>query len=376
MAVTQKARDLQAAGRDVLTLSMGELDFETPAPVKEAAIAAIAAGETRYTAVDGTPALKAAITEKYRRDHDFLLSPEEIVATTGGKFLIYAALRATLEPGDEVIIPSPYWVSYPGIVRMCGAVPVILATQAGQGFLPDPQTLKATMTPKTRWILLNFPNNPSGATLPLEHAAALAEVIEAHPRALVLSDDIYELIRFDASPPGPLFAKMKGMRERTLTVNGVSKSHAMTGWRLGFGAGPAPLMAAIRRVAGQTTSNPCSISQAAAVAALGMEPSFLTDWRTALRTRRDLVVRTLNRIEGISCLSPSGAFYVFPDINGVVKRKGLADDTAFCTALLDEEALALVPGSAFGAPGFVRLSFAAADSVLEEAMGRLKRFCA
>ena len=373
MAMSQKARELKAAGRDVISLSMGEPDFDTPAPIRDAAKAAIDAGETRYTAADGTPALKAAIRRKFARDNGLDYADAEVVATSGGKFLVFAAMLATLRPGDEVIIPAPYWVSYPDIVRLAGATPVIVEAGAEEGFVPSVEALEGAITPKARWLFLNSPNNPSGAVFPADRLKAIGEMLERHPGVWLLTDEIYEHLSYGEGAISPV-TLTPSLKQRALIVNGASKAYAMTGWRIGFGAGPAVLMNAIRKLLGQTTSNPCSIAQAATVAALDGDHGFLDDWRRAFRARRDLVVEGLNAA-GLDCPLPEGAFYAFPSCRSLLDAKGpIANDQDFCLALLEEEGVAAVPGSAFGAPGHFRVSYAAGEEALKDALMRISAF--
>ena len=378
MAVTQKARDLKAQGRDVIALSVGEPDFDTPAHIREAAKRAIDEGETRYTAVDGTPALKAAIARKFSRDHGLDYADDAIMATSGGKFLIFAAMLATLRERDEVIIPAPYWVSYPDIVRLAGGVPVIVETKASEGFVPSAEALEAVITEKTRWLFLNSPNNPTGAVIPKSRLAEIGEMLLRHPHVWVLTDDIYEHLSYGEAVT-TLPSVVPALKERTLIVNGASKAYAMTGWRLGFGAGPVPLMAAMRKLAGQATSNPSSVTQAAGVAALDGDHGFLDEWRSVFQARRDLVVSKLNEM-GLDCPTPGGAFYVFPSCKSVLGRQGpggeIGTDGDFCLQLLEETGVAAVPGTAFGAPGHFRVSYATDTAALETSMDRLAQFVA
>lgn len=365
---------MREKGRDVLSLSVGEPDFDTPLHIREAAKQAIDDGLTRYTAVGGTADLKAAICRKFARDASLEYKEDEVIATSGGKFLIFAAMMATLRPGDEVIIPAPYWVSYPDIVRFAGGVPVIVETTQEEGLVPTAEKLEEAITPKTRWLILNSPNNPSGAVISEDRLKEIGELLMRHPEIWVLTDDIYEHISYDASVR-TLPSILPALKDRALVVNGCSKAYAMTGWRLGFGAGPAELISAMVKLAGQSTSNPCSITQAAGVAALNGDHGFLKDWTAAFRTRRDMVVEKLNEIAGVSALTPGGAFYVFPSISGLLgSTASLSDDKAFCEALLEKEGVATVPGSAFGMPGFIRLSYAASTEVLEEGLSRMARF--
>ena len=379
MAVTQKARDLRAGGRDVMALAAGEPDFDTPEHVKDAAIDAIRRGETGYTAVDGIPELKQAVAAKFARDNDLSYDPStEIVVTPGGKYLIYAAMLATLDPGDEVVIPAPYWVSYPDMVRMAGGTPVIAQTRMADEYVLTPDALDAAITPKTRWVILNSPSNPTGGVYGPDATRALADVLRRHPHVWVLTDDMYEHVIYDAE-----FATIAGvapdLKDRTLTMNGASKAYAMTGWRMGYGGGPKRLMDAIRKVGSQSTSNPCSISQHATVAALNGDHGFLAERNAAFRARRDEVHAALNAAPGLSCFLPQGAFYLYPSCEGVIgKRAGdtlIETDIDFANALLEAEAVAVVPGTAFGSSPAFRLSYATDTETLREACARITRFC-
>ncbi|MEM1379065.1 MAG: pyridoxal phosphate-dependent aminotransferase [Pseudomonadota bacterium] len=379
IAISQKARDLKAAGRDVIALAAGEPDFPTPEHIAEAGIQAIRDGKTGYTAVDGIPELKQAVAEKFRRDNDLAYDPaSEVAVTSGGKFMIYAAMVASLNPGDEVIIPAPYWVSYPGIVSLCGGKPVIAKTSEEQCFKLTAEALEAAITDKTRWLILNSPGNPTGAVMDREDLAALAEVLERHPHVWVLTDDIYEHITYDAAF-ATIASVAPALKERTLTMNGASKAYSMTGWRIGFGGGPAPLMASIRKLLGQSTTNPCSISQWAAVAALNGDHSFMADRAAAFRGRRDMLLDAFSAMPGITCAKPEGAFYLYPSVAGLIGRsidgRRLETDVDVCEALLERENVALVPGTAFGLAPFARLSYAASMEQLEEAASRMTRFC-
>lgn len=379
IAMTQRAREMAAAGRDVISLSAGEPDFDPPAHVSEAAARAIAEGRTRYTAPDGIPELKRAVAAKFARDNGLRYAPDEISVGTGGKQVIWNALQATLDPGSEVIVPAPYWASYPDMVRLAGGTPVILPTRAEDGYHLDPQALEAAVTPRTRWLILNAPSNPTGAMYAEAALRAIAEVVLRHPQVLVLSDDIYEHIRYGAPFVTPAQVEPR-LRDRTLTVNGVSKAYAMTGWRIGYAGGPAPLVAAMRKVQSQTTSCPCSVSQWAAVAALDGPQDALAERSAAFERRRDLVVAALADCPGVSCPVPEGAFYAYPSIEGCIGRTSrggarIGDDEAFALALLEEEGVAVVHGAAFGASPAFRLSTAASDEALAEAMARLRRFC-
>ena len=379
IAMTQRARDMAAAGRDVISLAAGEPDFDTPEHVRAAAARAIAEGRTRYTAPDGIPELKRAVAAKFARDNGLAYAPEEITVGTGGKQVIWNALMATLDPGSEVVIPAPYWVSYPDMARLAGGAPVIVPTRAEDGYRMAPEALEAAITPRTRWLVLNAPANPTGAAYDEDELRALAEVLLRHRQVHVLSDDIYEHIRYGA--PFVTMAQVEPrLRERTLTVNGVSKAYAMTGWRIGYAGGPERLIAAMRKVQSQTTSCPCSIAQWAAVAALDGPQDLLAERAAAFERRRDAVVAALDACPGVRCPTPQGAFYVYPSIDGCVgtaSRGGarIEDDGAFALALLEEEGVAVVHGAAFGASPAFRVSTAASDDALAEAMGRIARFC-
>ena len=381
MAITSKAREMKAAGFDVIGLGAGEPDFDTPDNVKQAAIAAIERGETKYTAVDGIPELKRAIASKFERENDLTYKPAEITVGSGGKQVLYNALLATLNPGDEVIVPSPYWVSYPDIVLLAGATPVVVETKLEDGFKLSPKALAASITPRTKWFIFNSPSNPTGAAYTREEIKALTDVLLKHENVWVLSDDIYEHLVYDGfafSTPAQVEPKLKG---RTLTMNGVSKAYSMTGWRIGYAGGPEPLIKAIATLQSQSTSNPCSISQWASVEALEGPQDFLKRWVTSFQDRRDLVVSMLNQAKGISCPTPEGAFYVYPSCAGVIGRtsrdgKKIETDEDFATALLQEEGVAVVHGAAFGLSPFFRISYATGIEALEEACRRIQRFCA
>ena len=381
MAITSKAREMKAAGFDVIGLGAGEPDFDTPDNVKQAAIAAIERGETKYTAVDGIPELKRAIASKFERENDLTYKPAEITVGSGGKQVLYNALLATLNPGDEVIVPSPYWVSYPDIVLLAGATPVVVETKLEDGFKLSPKALAASITPRTKWFIFNSPSNPTGAAYTREEIKALTDVLLKHENVWVLSDDIYEHLVYDGfafSTPAQVEPKLRG---RTLTMNGVSKAYSMTGWRIGYAGGPEPLIKAIATLQSQSTSNPCSISQWASVEALEGPQDFLKRWVTSFQDRRDLVVSMLNQAKGISCPTPEGAFYVYPSCAGVIGRtsrdgKKIETDEDFATALLQEEGVAVVHGAAFGLSPFFRISYATGIEALEEACRRIQRFCA
>ncbi|MEM9811022.1 MAG: pyridoxal phosphate-dependent aminotransferase [Pseudomonadota bacterium] len=378
MAMTQKARDLKAQGADVLAMAAGEPDFPTPEHVAEAGIKAIRDGKTGYTAVDGIPELKEAIAAKFARDNALTYDPgTEITVMSGGKFVIYAALMATLNPGDEVIVPAPYWVSYPDMVKLCGGSPVIATTREEEGFRLTPEALEAAITPQTRWLLLNAPSNPTGAVLSEENLRCLADVLLKHPHVWVLTDDIYEHIVYDAA--FSTIAQVEpALKERTLTMNGASKAYSMTGWRIGFAGGPASLIGAMRKLLGQTTSNPCSISQWATVAALHGDHGFLRDRNKAFRARRDHLLEVLGSAPGLTVQKPEGAFYLYPGcaglIGGRIGDRILKTDLDVAEALLQEALVAGVPGTAFGLGPFLRLSYAVDQATVEEAGQRIKQF--
>jgi len=381
MAITSKARQMKAEGFDVIGLGAGEPDFDTPDNIKQAAIEAIQRGETKYTAVDGIPELKKAISEKFARENGLAYAPNEITVGAGGKHVLYNALLATLDPGDEVVIPSPYWVSYPDIVLLSGAEPVIVETTLKDGFKLTPEALKGAITPKTKWFIFNSPSNPTGAAYTRDEIKALTDVLLRHERVWLLSDDIYEHLIYDGfefTTPAAVEPKLK---ERTLTLNGVSKAYSMTGWRIGYAGGPAPLIKAIGTLQSQSTSNPSSISQWAAVEALNGTQDFLKDWVQSFKERRDLVVSMLNQANGLSCPTPEGAFYVYPSCEGCLgkktpKGKAIDSDGDFAAALLEEEGVAVVPGAAFGLSPFFRVSYATGMDALQDACRRIQRFCA
>ena len=379
IAMSQKARAMRAAGKDVIILSQGEPDFDTPEYIRAAAREALETGQTRYTAVDGTPALKAAICEKFSRDNGLDYDPENINVSPGGKAVIFNALKATLNPGDEVIISTPCWVSYPEMVRLCGGNPVIIPCGPAEDYKLSASALEASITPRTKWVILNSPSNPTGVLLSKADLIALGEVIKRHPHVLVLSDDIYEHLTYQGAKFYTLAQLVPELNSRTLTMNGMSKAYAMTGWRIGYGAGPAWLISAMRKVMGQSTSNPSSISQWAAMAALNGSHDFLEDWRAAFEARRALVLQGLKR-SGLDARPPDGAFYVFANCEnslGLTSAGGrkLVNDVDFADALLDEVLIAVVPGSAFHAPGHFRLSFASDLDSLKQALARIERFC-
>lgn len=381
VAVTQLARELAAAGRDIIGLGAGEPDFDTPDNIKAAAIAAIDAGKTKYTAPDGIPELKQAICDKFARENGLTYAPSQISVSTGGKQVLYNALMATLNPGDEVIIPAPYWVSYPDMVRLGGGEPVIVEGAEAEGFRITADQLEAAITPKTKWFIFNSPSNPTGAGYDRAALKALTEVLMRHPHVWVMSDDMYEHLAYDGFTFVSPAQVEPGLYDRTLTVNGVSKSYAMTGWRIGYAGGPEHLIAAMRKVQGQSTTNPCSISQWAAVEALNGPQDFLAERASVFARRRDMVVARLNGCAGITCAVPEGAFYVYPSVAGCMGKTSpqgttIDSDEAFCTALLEEEGVAVVFGAAFGLSPHFRVSYAASDAALVDACDRIERFCA
>jgi aspartate aminotransferase len=375
IAVTQKARELRAAGKDVIGLGAGEPDFDTPDNVKRAAIKAIKDGDTKYTAVDGTPALKKAIINKFKRENNLTYTADQITVGTGGKQVLYNAFMATLNKGDEVIIPAPFWVSYPDMVLLAGGKPKIVKCSEADGFKLTPKSLKKAITKNTKWLILNSPSNPTGAGYTKKEINDLAKVLIKHKNVHILSDDIYEHISYDNFKFYTI-AQVSKLKDRTLTMNGVSKSYAMTGWRIGYAAGPKDIIKAIGKIQSQSTSNPSSISQAAAVEALNGNQSFIKKRSKAFKERRNFVVKSLNAINGISCLTPNGAFYVFPSCKGLLNKKtGLKTDTDFVQKLLEKSNVAVVQGSAFGLEGYFRISYATSMQNLKKAMERISSFC-
>ncbi len=375
IAVTQKARELRAAGKDVVGLGAGEPDFDTPINVKNAAIKAIRDGDTKYTAVDGTPALKKAILKKFKRENNLNYKLDEITVGTGGKQVLYNTFMATLNKGDEVIIPAPFWVSYPDMVLLAGGKPKIVKCDEKDGFKITPAKLKAAITKRTKWIILNSPSNPTGSGYSKSEIQKLAKVLITNKKVHILSDDIYEHVKYDNFKFFTI-AQISKLKSRTLTMNGVSKSYAMTGWRIGYAAGPREIISAIRKIQSQSTSNPSSISQAAAVEALNGQQDFIKKRAKSFKERRDFVVKSLNNIDGISCLKPNGAFYVFPNCKKLLnKRTKLKKDTDFVQNLLEKQNVAAVQGSAFGLEGYFRISYATSMAKLKIAMTRIKKFC-
>ena len=381
IAVTTLAAELKAQGRDIIGLGAGEPDFPTPENIREAGKRAIDEGKTRYTAVDGIIELKAAIVDKFRRENGLTYTTDQITVGTGGKQVLYNALMATMNPGDEVIVPAPYWVSYPDMVRLAGGEPVVVETTLEGGFRMTPDALEAAITPRTKWLIFNSPSNPTGAGYSRAQLKALTDVLERHPHVWVMTDDMYEHIAF----PGFEFCTpaevAPSLHDRTLTVNGVSKAYAMTGWRIGYAGGPKALIGAIRKIQSQSTSNPCTISQWAAVEALNGPQDYIAESVTVFLRRRDLVVAGLNAAKGIECPTPDGAFYVYPFIRGCIGKtsKGgafIENDEAFARALLEETGVAVVFGSAFGLSPAFRISYATSDESLAEACARIQDFCA
>jgi aspartate aminotransferase len=381
IAMTAKARALKAAGRDVIGLSAGEPDFDTPRNVKDAAIAAIERGETKYTDVAGTLELRRAVCARFKADHGVDFAPEEILVATGGKQVIFDALLATIGPGDEAIIPAPCWVSYPDIVELAEGKPVIVPCGENQNFKMRPEQLEAAITPRTKWLILNNPSNPTGAAYGAAEMKALTDVLLRHPDVWVFTDDIYNKLAYDGFRPATILEVEPRLRDRTVTMNGCSKAYAMTGWRIGYAAAPVHLIKAMDKLQSQSTSNTSSISQAAAVEALNGPQDSIGVMREAYQRRRDLVVEMLNAAPGLRCHKPEGAFYVFPSMQGCVGKTTaggarIGTDEDFCNALLDEAGVACVHGAAFMFPGHFRVSYATSDAVLTEACGRIQRFCA
>jgi aspartate aminotransferase len=380
IAISAKARALKAAGRDVIALSAGEPDFDTPDNIKDAAIAAIRAGKTKYTDPDGMPELKAAICAKFARENGLTYTPAQVHVAPGGKPVIFNALMATLNPGDEVIIPAPYWVSYPDMVLLAGGEPVTVETTVETNFKLDPKALEAAITPRTRWLILNSPSNPTGGAYTRADLQAIADVLLRHPQVWVLTDDMYEHLVFDDFEFTTIAQVEPKLYDRTLTMNGVSKAYAMTGWRIGYAAGPVELIKAMGKMISQTTSNPSSISQWAAVEALNGTQDFIKPNAKLFQTRRDLVVSMLNQAAGIHCPTPEGAFYVYPSVAGLIGKtapsgKVIETDEDFATELLESEGVAVVHGAAFGLSPYFRISYATSEAVLEDACGRIQRFC-
>jgi aspartate aminotransferase len=381
IAATQKARDLKALGRDVISLAAGEPDFDTPENIKEAAIRAIREGKTKYTAVDGIPELKEAICAKFKRENNLDYKPSQAFVAPGGKPIIFNAMVATLNPGDEVIIPAPYWVSYPDIVALCGGTPVTIETRLEDGFKLQPEALEKAITAKTKWIIFNSPSNPSGAAYTAAELKKLTDVLMKHKHVWVLSDDMYEHLTYDGFKFATPVEVEPGLYDRTLTMNGVSKAYAMTGWRIGYCAGPEQLIKAMTKVQSQSTSNPTSISQWAAVEALNGPQDFIPERAEAFKERRDLVVSMLNQAKGLKCPTPEGAFYVYPTCEGCIGKttsegKVIESDEDFALALIEAEGISVVHGAAFGLSPFFRISYATSTEELTDACERIQRFCA
>jgi aspartate aminotransferase len=380
VAAGQKARELRAAGRDIISLDAGEPDFDTPDSIKEAAIAAIRSGQTKYTAVDGTPALKEAIAAKFKRENGLDYSVSQITVGAGGKHVLFNALMATLDAGDEVIVPAPYWVSYPDMAILADGTPVFVECPAEKGFKLQPEDLERAITPRTKWLVLNSPSNPTGAAYTRAELQAIADVLMRHPQVYVLNDDMYEHLVYDGFEFSTIAEVEPGLYDRTLTVNGVSKAYAMTGWRIGYAGGPSDLIKAIAKIQSQSTTNPSSISQAAAVAALNGPQDFIAERAAVFQDRRDLVVSMLNQANGITCHRPEGAFYVFPSCAGTIGKKTpdgklIATDQDFADYLLMDAGVSVVFGAAFGLSPFFRISYATSTEALEESCRRIQRAC-
>ena len=379
IAVSQKAKELKAAGKDVIGLGAGEPDFDTPENIKNAAIKAIKDGDTKYTTVDGTNALKEAIVKKFKRENNINYTVDQITVGAGGKHVIYNLMMATLNKGDEVIIPAPYWVSYPDIVLLAGANPVVIECSEEQGFKLSAKDLESKINNNTKWLILNSPSNPTGACYSEQEIKNLSQVLKRNPHVNILSDDIYEHITYDGFKFFTI-AQIPEIKNKVVTMNGVSKSYAMTGWRIGYAAGDREIIKAIAKIQSQSTTNPSSISQAAAVEALNGKQDFISVRAKAFQERRDFVVNSLNAIEGISCIKPNGAFYVFPSCKGLIGKKDkngkkITSDTDFVESLLENNEVAVVQGSAFGLEGFFRISYATSMDKLQEAIKRIKLFC-
>jgi aspartate aminotransferase len=381
IAVSNKAMELKAAGEDVIGLGAGEPDFDTPDNVKQAAIKAINEGKTKYTPVDGIPELKKAIAAKFKRENGLDYAPSQVTVGSGGKQVLYNALLATVNPGDEAIIPAPYWVSYPDIVRLGGGEPVFIETKIEDGFKVTREALEAAITPKTKWFIFNSPSNPSGAAYSRDDLKALTDVLLKHENVWILTDDMYEHLVYDGFEFVTPAQVEPNLYDRTLTMNGVSKAYAMTGFRIGYAAGPEELIKAMRKLQSQSTSNPCSVSQWASVEALNGPQDYIAERANVFKERRDLVVSMLNQAKGIQCPTPEGAFYVFPSCAGCIRKstpKGtkIENDEDFVTALLEEEGVSVVHGAAFGLSPFFRISYATSTEALEDACQRIQRFCA
>ena len=380
MAVTKMAAEMKAAGKDIIGLGAGEPDFDTPDHIKNAAIEAIKNGETKYTAVDGTPALKKAIAKKFYKDNSIKYNIDEIIVSVGGKQVLYNALMSSLNPGDEVIIPSPFWVSYPDMVSLAGGVPIIVEGKEKNNFKIQPEDIRDKISTKTKWIIINSPSNPTGSSYSKEELRDIGNLLLEYENIFVMSDDIYEKIIYDDFKFFSLAEVVPELKDRILTVNGVSKAYAMTGWRIGYAGGPKHLITAMSKLQSQSTSNPSSISQAAALAALEGPEEFLLERNEKFKNRRDMVVKMLNECNGLSCIKPSGAFYVYPSCSGIIGKsskegKLIENSIDFSAYLLESVGVAVVPGSAFGADPFFRISYATSESILEEACNRIKKAC-
>ncbi len=380
IAVTQKAAELKRAGKDVIGLGAGEPDFDTPENIKDAAVKAISLGKTKYTAPDGMPELKEAICRKFKRDNSLEYSPAQISIGTGGKLILYNALMATLNPGDEVIIPAPYWVSYPDMVLLAGGIPIVAAASIENNYKLTAEELESSITKKTKWFIFNSPSNPTGAGYSRKELKALTDVLIRHPHVWIMSDDMYEHLSYDNFKFCTPAEIEPALYDRTLTVNGVSKAYAMTGWRIGYAGGPEALISAMRKIQSQSTSNPCSVSQWAAVEALDGDQKFIPENNKIFKRRRDLVVKLLNDTPGITCASPEGAFYVYPSISKLIGKRTssgieIETDEVFATQLLEETGVAVVFGAAFGLSPNFRISYATSDDQLKEACERIQKFC-
>ncbi len=372
LAVTARANAMRAAGKDIVGLGAGEPDFDTPEHIKQAAIKALNDGFTKYTAVDGTPGLKKAIVTKFKQENGFDYTPKQILVSSGGKQSFYNLAQALINPGDEVIIPAPYWVSYPDMVLLAGGVPVIVSAPQSQGFKLTPQQLQAALTPRTRLFVINSPSNPTGVAYSLGELKALGEVLKSFPKVVIATDDMYEHIRWSEIPFVNILNACPELYDRMMVLNGVSKAYSMTGWRIGYCAGPAHLIEAMTNIQSQSTSNPTSFAQVGAEAALTGDQSFISIMVKAFKERHDYVLGALNELPGVSCLGADGAFYLFPNVQEAITKKGLPDDVALSELLIETAGVALVPGSAFGCPGHVRLSIATSMANLQKAMERLK----
>ena len=372
-AVLALATELRAQGRDIISLGAGEPDFDTPQHIKDAAIRAIQDGDTKYTPIDGTAGLKAAICDKFSRENDLKYDPSQILVSSGAKQCLFNLCLALLGPGDEAIIPAPYWVSYPDMVRLAGAEPVVINTGIDADFKIRPEQLDDALTDRSRLLILNSPSNPTGASYSEAELQALGAVLAKYPNVVIVADDIYEHIHWGSEPFVSFGAACPGLFDRTVTTNGVSKAYAMTGWRIGYAAGPHELIKAMKTIQSQSTSNPCSVSQSAAVEALNGDQSCIAEMTAAYKKRHDYVVRELAQIDGVDCRAGEGTFYAFPRVSRALEARNLASDTELVELLINEADVACVPGSAFGAPGYIRLSYACSMATLEEALGRIKR---